>query len=73
MEEIQVFTYQTRIEDNPILDSYGELYGKIERGLFADIMKGKKANSLKSEYLVKYGITARQFNAIKIDVKGTGE
>ena len=46
------------------------LYSIIERKLFSQISKGLNPNKLKNEFLIKYGITARQFNAINAYLKG---
>jgi IS605 OrfB family transposase len=67
-------TYQTRAHPFPlaeeVLRACAELFTHIEHCLLADISKGKISNGLKSSYLVKYGITARQFNAIRVKVEG---
>ena len=47
------------------LSAYGEIYGRVERKLFADVAAGKTATSLKSDYLKWYGIPARMFNAVR--------
>jgi IS605 OrfB family transposase len=70
----QTFTYQTRPEipqeiQNTLCD-YAKLMSEIERTLFADISKGKTSAELKSFYLKKFDITARQFNSIRIQVEG---
>jgi IS605 OrfB family transposase len=65
-------TYQTRppiLPDNP-LSTYASLLAQTEHCLFADIAKGKKANELKSSYLLRFGITARQFNSVRINLEG---
>jgi len=61
----QVATYQTRfaLEDESPLNAYGELYGKLERKLFADLMA-------KKSYIANYKITARQFNSLHFSLKG---
>ena len=68
------FTSQTRfIYDNKmdqILDDCANLMSRVERTLFTAISAGKSAPELKSSYLVKFGITARQFNAIKVELEG---
>lgn len=70
----QTFTYQTRLqvdsETENLLNAYAEHMSQIERTLFAEIMAGVEANSLKSSYLTKFGITARQFNACRVQVEG---
>ena len=65
-------TYQTRISahfDAPLAD-YASLSSRIERCLFADCSRGKKLKDLKSSYLIRFGITARQFNAIRVELEG---
>ncbi len=70
----QTFTYQTRLTldegTSSILCQYACIFGKIERTLFADLQRGKDASSLKSEYLKQFGITARQFNALRVQLEG---
>jgi IS605 OrfB family transposase len=68
-------TYQARIavseEAEDILAAYAAHYGYVERCLYADMRKtGKKAASFKNGYLVKFKITARQFNAIARNLEG---
>ena len=64
------FTYQMRIEDHPALDAYGELFGRVQRTLFADLMAERSSTSLKSSYLRRFGILARMFNAARVSVEG---
>ena len=72
-------TYQTRIRDyggmersagDAALSAYAELYGRVERKLFAEVAAGRNAASLKSEYLKRYGIPARMFNSIRVSLEG---
>ena len=67
-------TYQTRPQLFPlaeeILQACADLFAHIEHTLLADISRGKAPHTLKSDYLIKYGITARQFNAIRVKVEG---
>ena len=74
MSEARTFSYQTRIPAidivNQSLEAYANLYGKIERNLFVDLMRPHDLSALKKDYLVKYGITARQFNACRIALEG---
>jgi len=62
------FTYHTRVsvtpEQDQILREYAILFGHVERTLFADLEKGRHARDLKSAYLLRFGITARRFNAV---------
>lgn len=74
MSERPIVTYQTRpiLDDGQavVLDAYGELYGHAERSLFAAMQAGDKLNDLKRDFLPKFGITARQFNAVRIGLDG---
>lgn len=67
-------TFQTRLRLNPqseeILLVCAKLFSHIEHVLFADISSGKNPSSLKTPFLKKYGITARQFNACRVNVEG---
>ncbi|MYD90982.1 MAG: hypothetical protein F4Y08_11725 [Caldilineaceae bacterium SB0662_bin_9] len=56
--------YQTRVS------AYGELYGRVERKLFAEVAADRSAVSLKREYLQRYGIPARLFNAVRVSLEG---
>jgi hypothetical protein len=73
-DNYQTFTYQTRLvvdeASAEILDQCAEFLSKIERHLFADISSGKKSVDLKSYYLKHYQITARHFNALRVQVEG---
>jgi IS605 OrfB family transposase len=70
----QTFTYQTRLKvenvDAKALDQCAEFFSILERKLFADISSGKKAIDLKSHYIKQYQITARHFNALRVQVEG---
>ena len=52
------------------LSAYAELYGRVQRKLFSDVAAGKGATSLKSAYLVRYGIPARMFNGVRVSLEG---
>lgn len=73
-----IATYQTRIAayaglgrvaGDAALDAYGELYGRVQRKLFAAEAAFRSTPSLKSEYLERYGIPARLFNAVRVSLK----
>lgn len=68
----RTFTYQTRIQTTPVqalsIDQYAEVYNQVQRYMFAEIASDKTPN--KSEYLRKFDITARQYNAVAIALKG---
>ena len=72
-------TYHTRLSEyvgidraagDAALSAYGELYGRVERRLFADVAAGRPAASLKSTYLTSYGIPARMFNGVRVSLEG---
>ena len=74
-----VSTYQTRIavyegrdrgEGDAALSAYAALYGKVQRKLFADVVAGRSAASLKSDYIKKHGIPARLFNGVRVSLEG---
>ena len=74
-----VATYQTRICDyrgmersagDAALSAYGQIYGRVERKLFAEVAAGRSSASLKGEYLKRYGIPARMFNAVRVSLEG---
>ena len=73
------FTYQDRVrffkgadlsKGNAALDSYAELFGDIERKLFARFSAGVSLTSLKNAYLLKYQIPARMFNSLRVSLEG---
>jgi IS605 OrfB family transposase len=71
----RVATYQGRLipDGDPFafLDVYASRYNHVERCLYADMQRhSKPAASFKNEYLVRHGITARQFNAIARNLEG---
>ena len=72
-------TYQTRIHGyagleraagDSALSAYAALYGRVQRRLFADLAAGRPSASLKNEYLGRYGMPARMFNAVRVSLEG---
>ena len=72
-------TYQTRVAEyvgiervdgGAALSAYGDLYGRVQRKLFAEVAAGRSATSLKSAYLKRYGIPARMFNGVRVSLEG---
>ena len=59
-----------RLAGDSALSAYAELYGQVERKLFAQVASGKSAASLKSTYLKAHGIPARMFNAVRVSLDG---
>jgi hypothetical protein len=71
----RTFTYQSRIvsstAQSSALDAYAGLYGRIERTLFARMVAtGRPAGDFKNGLLKEYGLSARQFNAIRVGLEG---
>jgi len=69
-----IFTYQTRLaltlEQEAILEAYAQHMSRVERKLFAEIAAGKNPSKLKSPFLIQFGITARQYNACRVQLEG---
>jgi IS605 OrfB family transposase len=67
-------TYQTRLklneEQEAVFQEYAVLLNNVEHSLFAEVAKGKTSASCKNEFLKKFGITARQFNACRVSLEG---
>ena len=72
-------TYQTRVsgyvgldraEGDAALAAYAELYGQVERKLFAEVAAGRSAAPLKRDYIREHGIPARLFNAVRVSLEG---
>ena len=72
-------TYQTRsavyegidrLAGDAALTNYAELYGQVQRKLFADVAAGRSAVLLKRDYIKKHGIPARMFNGVRVSLEG---
>ncbi|MCS6782182.1 MAG: hypothetical protein NZ482_03225 [Gloeomargarita sp. SKYG98] len=67
-------SYQARIatssEQHQVLSAYAELFGRVERSLFAAVVAGRDKNQIKREFLQRFGITARQFNSARVELEG---
>lgn len=72
MENIRTFEARPPLEPhaNEILEACAHLLSHLEHRLFADIAAGKSPGELKNDYLIAYGITARQFNSLRVVVEG---
>lgn len=70
MSKASISTFQTRIDSHPALQAYADRYNLVEHKLYAQILASKKPSKLKSAFQVKYGITARQFNAVERNLRG---
>ncbi len=68
-------TFATRLsrhpDRDPLLDAYADLYGRAERALFARLRAGEPLAVTKRAFLVRFGLTARQFNALAATLQGT--
>ena len=67
-------TYQDRLTldatQSRWLNAFGELYGRLQRTLYAHAAKGVKLNDLKTSFCAKHGLSARQFNAMRMELEG---
>lgn len=67
-------TFQTRVtlnqKDEFLLNQIAALLSRVSRRLHADLMNNKTPGSLKSSYIKSFGITARQFNACRVQLEG---
>ena len=74
MADRPIFTYQTRLALDAAADAAltagAELYGRAERSLFAALQSGKPRNDIKRAFLVRFGISGRQFNAARVSLEG---
>ncbi|WP_231363886.1 IS200/IS605 family accessory protein TnpB-related protein [Verrucomicrobium sp. 3C] len=52
------------------LDAYAALHGRAGRSLFPKMRAGIPLNELKRWFLLRFGLTARQFNAIRVELEG---
>jgi IS605 OrfB family transposase len=73
-------TYQTKLINISLhnglssymyLQEYADYFGRLERKLFVQShIKGVSSSSLKKTFLTRFGITARQFNSLKMQLDG---
>ena len=67
-------TYQTRIvideSASAILSSYARLFAKVLHHLFKAKTLNMDPNICKRDFLKKFGITGRQYNACKVAIDG---
>ena len=67
-------TYQDRLTLNAMqsrwLNAFGELYSRLHRTLYAHAAKGHKLIDLKSSFCAQHGLSARQFNAMRMELEG---
>jgi IS605 OrfB family transposase len=75
MDDMMQRTYETRLaaeaDADAALEAYAALYGCAARTLFARLQAGGTVRDLKRAFLVRFGLTARQFNALAVEVRGT--
>ena len=74
-----VSTFQTRVHDRGdaelgngggTLSAYSELYGKVERKLFADVAIGQSVTSMEGVYLERDVMLSRMLNAVRMSLPG---
>jgi len=74
MPESMPFTFQTRIqvsaETSEVLNDYARHYQALERKLYTRLRAGHAVKDLKREFIANHDITARQFNAIRVELEG---
>ena len=74
MSALPILTYQTRLSldeaQTCALHAYAGLYGKVEPSLFAAMQTHTCMNDLKRSFSRRFGITARQFNAVRVALEG---
>lgn len=74
MTNEMTLTYQTRLQLDEngieILSECAALFNSVEHSLYAQVAKGKTSASCKNEFLIKFGVTARQFNACRVSLEG---
>ncbi len=74
MNDTLTLTYQSRLpldeKQQEILTKYASLFNHVEHSLYAKVAKGKTSATCKSDFIKKYEITARQFNACRINLEG---
>ena len=68
-DRIHRYVVVERASGDAALSAYAELYGRVERKLFAEVSAGRPA-ALKREYQRRYGIPARMFNAVRVSLEG---
>ena len=65
------FTYQARITgDCEVLAAHGELYGRLDRKLFASWHAGNFPASLEAAYIREFDLPSVMSNALRVPVKG---
>jgi len=73
-ESTPILTYQTRIEvsaeADEALSSYATRLSRVTRSLYSVAMAGTDILSVKSTFLKRFEITARQFNACRVQLEG---
>ena len=70
MKKDPVFTFQARIPDHPAFAEFAEIYGRMERTLFANISAGSIPGELKSDFISRFRVPARLFNSASYSLRG---
>ena len=73
-KEALTLTYQTRVscsvDVDQALTASATLLSRVGRKLFAEVSRGATTASLKKSFLKRFDITARHFNACRVQVEG---
>lgn len=74
-----MITLHTRLcgltaEQDAVLTGYARLFNQVAHHLAADMARERRSGaSFKNDYLQRFAITARQFNAVRVYVEGLAE
>lgn len=71
-----VVTFETKLPEgqHQLFSVIAELSGRVERSLYHDLfIRQRNGNEVKREYLTRFGITGRQYNAIYHTLQGKVE
>lgn len=73
-KQLNIRTFQTRPriteETEETLCEVAELFAKVKHSLFAEMQKGKSLHELKTPFLRQFHMTARHFNACRVELEG---
>ena len=74
-EKSLTHSYQTRFslseKEESVLSEMAELLSRVKRSLCSDVSRSnERVGSFKNDYLKRFSITARQFNACRVSLEG---
>ena len=72
-----IATFEAKVFDqalSPLFSSIADLYAQAEHALYVDhYVRGRPETECKREYLGRFRLTARQFNAVAVNLRGKVE